>query len=162
VKHPKFQGKAKVKDLNLYYEAFGNPSDPPVLLINGLSCQCLQWFSYFYKPIVERGYYVIRFDNRDVGLSTWIKGEDWEKQPYSLDDMAKDSFDLLEALKIDKAHIIGVSMGGAIAQRIAINYPDRILSLTSIASFAEASAVGMGGIASFLVPKVPSLEQYKD
>jgi pimeloyl-ACP methyl ester carboxylesterase len=130
------------------------------LLINGLSCQCLQWFSYFYEPLVEQGYYVIRFDNRDVGLSTWINDRDWEKQPYSLDDMAQDSVGLLEALEIDKGHIIGVSMGGAIAQRIAIDYPDRILSLTSIASFAEASAVGTGGIASFLVPKVPSLEEY--
>lgn len=130
------------------------------MLINGLSCQCLQWFSYFYEPLVEQGYYVIRFDNRDVGLSTWINDRDWEKQPYSLDDMAQDSVGLLEALEIDKGHIIGVSMGGAIAQRIAIDYPDRILSLTSIASFAEASAVGTGGIASFLVPKVPSLEEY--
>ncbi|WP_181256624.1 alpha/beta fold hydrolase [Merismopedia glauca] len=156
------QGKVKVKvnDLNLYYEAFGNPSDPPVLLINGLSCQCLQWFPYFYEPIVDSGYYVIRFDNRDVGLSTWIKDKDWEKQPYSLVDMAKDAVGLLEALGIANAHLIGVSMGGAIAQRIAIDYPDRILSLTSIVSFAEASAVGMEGIASFLSAKVPSIEEY--
>lgn len=154
------QDKVKVGNLNLYYEAFGDPSHPPVLLINGLSCPCLQWFPYFYQPIVDRGYYVIRFDNRDIGLSSWINPKDWEKQPYSLSDLAADAVNLLQALGIARSHVIGVSMGGAIGQRIAVEYPDRILSLTSIVSFANPADVGMGDVAPFLLPKVPSIQEY--
>lgn len=157
---PHKTGTVSVNGLNLYYETFGNPKNPAVLLIMGLSCQCLQWFPYFYEPIVNQGYYVIRFDNRDVGLSTWIDGSDWEKNPYSLEDMAKDSVELLQTLRIEKAHIIGVSMGGAIGQRIAIGYSERILSLTSIVSFTNASALGMGGLDPSFLSKVPSLEEY--
>jgi pimeloyl-ACP methyl ester carboxylesterase len=121
-------GKVKTNNLKLYYEAFGNPSHPAVLLIIGLASQSLQWFPYFYEPIVQRGYYVIRFDNRDIGLSDWIDPTVWEANPYSLEDMAADAIGLLDGLKIEKAHIIGASMGGAIAQRIAISYPNYVRS----------------------------------
>lgn len=114
----------------------------------GLGCQCLNWFPYFYQPIVEQGYYVIRFDNRDTGLSTWRDANDWENNPYALDDMATDSVELRKALGIDKAHVIGTSMGGEIAQRMAISYPERVLSLTSIVSFADISALSKSNISS--------------
>lgn len=134
-------GKIKVNNLNLYYEAFGNPSDPAVLLIVGLASQCLHWFPYFYEPLVLKGYYVIRFDNRDIGLSDWIAPDDWQSNPYSLDDMAQDAIGLLDALHIQQAHIIGASMGGMIAQRIAISYPAYVRTLTSLVSAAQASSL---------------------
>jgi pimeloyl-ACP methyl ester carboxylesterase len=155
------QATVKANNIDIYVETFGDRTHPAVLLIMGLGCQCLNWFPYFYEPIVEKGYYVIRFDNRDVGLSTWSDVNDWENNPYFLDDLATDSVELLQALGIDKAHIIGASMGGAIAQRIAINYPERVLSLTSIVSFADASALRRSNISSLsLLAKVPSLEEY--
>jgi pimeloyl-ACP methyl ester carboxylesterase len=88
----------------------------------------------FIGPLVEAGYYVIRFDNRDIGLSTWLNDTWHRKRPYTLEDMAKDSIGLLDYLSIEKAHIIGVSMGGMIAQRIAISHSERILCLVSIMS----------------------------
>jgi pimeloyl-ACP methyl ester carboxylesterase len=157
---PHQTGTALANGMKLYYETFGDRNNPAVLLIMGLSCQCLQWFPYFIEPIVRQGYYVIRFDNRDVGLSTWIDPDDWQKNPYSLEDLAQDTVELLQALGIDKAHIIGASMGGAIAQQIAISYPTRVLSLTSIVSFADASALGMGGISLNFPSGVPSLAEY--
>ncbi len=148
-------------NINLYVETFGDRNSPAVLLIMGLGCQCLNWFPYFYEPIVEQGYYVIRFDNRDIGLSTWSDADEWENKPYSLDDMATDSVELLKALGIDKAHIVGASMGGAIAQRMAISYPERVLSLTSIVSFTDASALTKSSILSLaFFAQVPSLEEY--
>ena len=148
-------------NINLYVETFGDCNSPAVLLIMGLGCQCLNWFPYFYEPIVGQGYYVIRFDNRDIGLSTWSNADDWENKPYSLNDMATDSVELLRLLGIDKAHVIGASMGGAIAQRMAISYPERVLSLTSIVSFADASALIKSGVSSLaFFAQVPSLEEY--
>ena len=151
----------KANNIDIYVETFGDRIHPAVLLIMGLGCQCLNWFPYFYEPIVAKGYYVIRFDNRDVGLSTWSNADDWENKPYSLDDMAIDSVELLKALGIDKAHVIGASMGGAIAQRMAISYPERVLSLTSIVSFADASALTKSSILSLaFFAQVPSIEEY--
>jgi pimeloyl-ACP methyl ester carboxylesterase len=121
--------------MRIYYEAFGDPKDPMVLLIIGMDEQCTAWLPYIYEPIVEAGFHVVRFDNRDCGLSEWI--EDWdENHPYSLEDMARDAVGLLDALRIREAHIVGASMGGMIAQRIAISHPDRTRTLTSIASSA--------------------------
>jgi pimeloyl-ACP methyl ester carboxylesterase len=135
-------GKVQTNGLNLYYETFGNPSHPAVLLIMGLASQCLNWFPYFYEPIVQQGYYVIRFDNRDIGLSEWIPPATWNPNPYSLEDMAQDTVGLLDALNIKTAHIIGVSMGGMIAQRLAISYPSHVRSLTSLLSAAKADSLG--------------------
>lgn len=155
------QTKVKANNIDLFVETFGDRTSPPVLLIMGLSCQCLNWFPYFYEPIAKQGYYVIRFDNRDTGLSTWSNAHDWEDNPYSLDDMATDSVELLQALGIDKAHVIGASMGGSIAQRVAISYPERVLSLTSIVSFADASALSTSNMSSLsFLAEVPSLEEY--
>jgi pimeloyl-ACP methyl ester carboxylesterase len=129
------KGKVAANGIQVYYEAFGSPADPTVVLIIGMDEQCTAWFPYFYEPIVEAGFHVVRFDNRDCGLSEWI--EDWDAdRPYSLEDMAADAVGLLDALGIEKAHLVGASMGGMIAQRIAVSRPDRTSTLTSIASSA--------------------------
>lgn len=126
-------GKARSNGIEIYYECFGNASDPAIVLVMGLDAQCVIWSMNFIEPLVAAGFYVIRFDNRDIGLSTWV--EDWHRsRPYTLEDMAADTVGLLDALHIEKAHIIGASMGGMIAQRVAISYPKRILTLTSIMS----------------------------
>ncbi|MHA2035816.1 MAG: alpha/beta fold hydrolase [Promethearchaeota archaeon] len=141
--------KAEVKNIEIEYETFGDPSDKPLLLVNGLGSQMINWDEEFIQLLVDRGFYVIRFDNRDVGLSTKCEeagepnlmqaimaaqtGETVES-PYSLDDMADDAVGLLDALNIEKAHICGVSMGGMIVQTITIRHPSRVLSLTSIMS----------------------------
>lgn len=133
--------KVRTNRLELYYEAFGDPTYPAVLLIMGLASQSLNWFPYFYEPIAQQGYYVIRFDNRDIGLSDWISPTTWATNPYTLEDMAKDTIGLLDALNIKTAHIIGASMGGMIAQRIAISHPTYVRSLTSMLSAAEANSL---------------------
>lgn len=126
-------GKVRSNGIEIYYESFGNASNPTIVLIMGLDAQCVIWSMNFIEPLVAAGYHVIRFDNRDIGLSTWI--EDWHRsRPYTLEDMAADTVGLLDALHIEKAHIIGASMGGMIAQRVAISYPERVLTLTSIMS----------------------------
>jgi pimeloyl-ACP methyl ester carboxylesterase len=133
--------------IQIEYEAFGKPSGRPLLLIIGLGGQMIHWDDELCKDLAERGHYVIRFDNRDVGLSTKfdeagvpnlieIFGKIMQGEkitpPYTLNDMADDAVGLLEALGIHKAHICGMSMGGMIAQTIAIRYPSRVLSLISI------------------------------
>ncbi len=129
-------GSVASNGIRIYYEAFGDPKDPTALLIIGMDEQCTAWLPYIYEPIVEAGFHVARFDNRDCGLSEWIT--DWdENHPYSLEDMARDAVGLLDALGIQEAHIVGASMGGMIAQRIAISHPDRTRTLTSIASSAH-------------------------
>lgn len=127
-------GKAPVNDIEIYYETFGNKQNPAILLIMGLDAQCVIYGENFINPLVDAGFYVIRFDNRDIGLSTWMNNTWHRSRPYSLEDMAKDSVELLGFLQIKQAHIIGVSMGGMIAQHIAIDFPEKVLSLTSIMS----------------------------
>lgn len=122
--------KARANGIELYYETFGDPANPPILLINGLGSQMTRWPQAFCEKLTARGYFAIRFDNRDVGLSTWFKAGD----AYRLEDMAADAVGLLDALNIAKAHIAGVSMGGMIAQTVAAKHPERVLSLTSIMS----------------------------
>ena len=141
--------KAKVKNIEIEYETFGDPLDKPLLLIAGLGSQMIHWDEAFIKTLTDRGFYVIIFDNRDIGLSTKCeeagepdlmgaimavqRGEPFEA-PYSLDDMADDTVGLLDVLNIEKAHICGGSMGGMIAQTIAYKHPSRVSSLTSIMS----------------------------
>jgi len=141
--------KAKVNNIQIEYDTFGDPSSKPLLLVMGLGAQMILWLDELCELFVNKGFYVIRFDNRDVGLSTKIeeagvpdlmaainalqKGEE-VKAPYSLEDMADDAIGVLDALNIDKAHICGASMGGMIVQIIAYRHPTRVLSLTSIMS----------------------------
>jgi pimeloyl-ACP methyl ester carboxylesterase len=120
--------RATANGIELEYETFGDSESAPLLLIAGLGAQMLSWDEEFCRLLAGRGFYVIRFDNRDVGLSTWMGGG------YTLDDMAADAVGLLDALSIRAAHIVGASMGGFIAQLVALNHPERALTLTSIMS----------------------------
>lgn len=141
--------KAYVNDIVIEYDTIGESNLQPILLIAGLGSQLLAWPENFCEILAENGFLVIRFDNRDVGLSTkfedagipdmaeisaaYVRGEK-PKIPYTLEDMADDAIGLLDALHIKKAHICGASMGGMIAQIIAYRHPTRVLSLTVIMS----------------------------
>ncbi len=135
------------------YERFGDPGAPPLLLVMGLGTQMLGWPEGFCSALVGRGLHVIRFDNRDVGLSTHCHDAptpdvtaalsgDMSSASYTLSDLAADSVALLGALELDSAHIVGASMGGMIAQTMAIEYPNHVRSLTSIMSSTGAGTVG--------------------
>lgn len=135
--------------IRIEYDTFGDKSSPPLLLIIGLGGQMIDWDNEICEALAAKGLYIIRFDNRDSGLSTKFDDTGMPdimeaftanlqgtpiKAPYTLDDMADDAAGLLEALGIDKAHICGMSMGGMIAQTITIRHPQRVLSLVSIYS----------------------------
>ena len=157
-----------VNNIDIWYEEFGDQEKETILLIMGANANCMQWDKEFISQLVANDYHIVRFDNRDVGKSTWFGKEpafnkllkvlpDFllkmivnsifglavdkngrfkfsESTPiqYDLSDMAKDAISLMDALKIEKAHIIGVSMGGMITQIIALDYPERVLSITPI------------------------------
>lgn len=140
--------RAAVNGIELEYETFGEPGDPPLLLVMGLGAQMVSWDVDFCEALVGRGFFVIRFDNRDVGLSTKIDSPapdllsaitaalagETPSAPYLMSDMAGDAWGLLDHLGIERAHIVGASMGGMIVQAMAIEQPERVLSLTSIMS----------------------------
>jgi pimeloyl-ACP methyl ester carboxylesterase len=136
---------ARVGDVEICFETFGDPADPALLLIMGLGTQMLGWHEDFCADLAGRGFHVIRYDNRDIGRSTIFHGSptptvgqlirrDKRAAAYTLAEMAADGVGLLDHLGIDRAHIVGVSMGGMIAQTIAARRPERVLSLTSIMS----------------------------
>jgi len=145
-----------VDDIELCYESFGSDDAPPVLLVMGLGAQMTLWSPGFISELLERGFRVIRFDNRDVGLSTKTAGPPPDvmaiygaalagepvEAPYSLGTMAADAVGLLDALGIRAAHVVGASMGGMIVQMMAIGHPERVLSMTSIMSTTGANDVG--------------------
>ena len=134
----------QVGDVRLCYETFGDRSDPALLLIMGLGTQMVAWNDDFCAELVARGFFVIRFDNRDIGRSSRIKGRppttaqiltrSRKAGRYRLSDMADDAAGLLDHLGIESAHVVGASMGGMIAQTLAARHPDRVLSLASIMS----------------------------
>jgi pimeloyl-ACP methyl ester carboxylesterase len=117
-------------EVSLYYETFGADDDPVLLLVNGLGSQCINFKAEFCAKFAGRGFRVVRFDNRDVGLSSHLKGG----PQYTVDDMAEDGFAVLDAAGADVAHIAGWSMGGMIVQAMALRHPGRILSMTSVMS----------------------------
>jgi pimeloyl-ACP methyl ester carboxylesterase len=117
-------------DVSLYYESFGAEGDPVLLLVNGLGSQCINFKVELCEKFVDRGFRVVRFDNRDVGLSSHLKGG----PKYTVDDMAEDGFAVLDAVDAGAAHIAGWSMGGMIVQAMALKHPERILSMTSVMS----------------------------
>ena len=141
--------EVRANGISITYDSFGVDTAPPVLLIMGLGAQMTRWRPEFCEQLAARGFRVIRFDNRDAGLSTHLveagmpdmatvaaavqKGEKPDV-PYTLSDMAADATGLLDALGIERAHIVGASMGGMIAQLVAADYPGHTLSLTSIMS----------------------------
>jgi len=132
------------RGIELAYERFGDPDDPTVLLIMGLGMQMLGWDEEFCELVAARGFQVIRFDNRDVGLSTKVGGGRpnvligalgrHDSAPYRLADLADDTAGLIDHLEVERAHLVGASMGGMIAQTVAARHPDTALSLTSIMS----------------------------
>ena len=141
--------KANVNNIEIEYETIGDLVSKPLLLIAGLGSQMLAWSDEMCETLANHGFFVIRFDNRDIGLSTkfedagmpdfleinaaYTRGEIPEV-PYTLEDMASDAIGILDVLDIDKAHVCGASMGGMIAQVLAYKYPSRVLSLTLIMS----------------------------
>jgi len=116
--------------VSLYYETFGADADPVLLLVNGLGSQCINFKEAFCERFAAQGFQVVRFDNRDVGLSSHLKGG----PRYTVDDMAEDGFAVLDAVGVTSAHLAGWSMGGMIVQTMAIRHPERVLSLTSVMS----------------------------
>ena len=144
---------ARVGDVELCYETFGERSNPTVLLVMGLATQMLGWREDFCAELAERGFHVVRYDNRDVGRSTrfskhrpptaaQIIRRDASAAAYTLDDMADDGVGLLDHLGIRAAHVVGASMGGMIAQTMAVRHPDRVLTLVSIMSNTGARWTG--------------------
>jgi pimeloyl-ACP methyl ester carboxylesterase len=144
---------ATVGDIELAYETFGDPGDTPLLLVSGLGSQMISYADELCAGLAAQGLFVIRFDNRDVGLSTHlhsagiprlgdVRRGDRSSVHYELADMAADTAGLIEALGLDSVHLVGVSMGGMIAQRVAITYPERVRSLTSIMSTTGDRSVG--------------------
>ncbi len=144
---------AHANGIDLAYEDFGDPADPTLLLIMGLGAQMLAWDEGFCELLVDRGFRVVRFDNRDVGRSTKIEGGprvdvmaaiagDLGSVAYTLDDMADDAAGLLDYLGVGAAHVVGASQGGMIGQTLAIRRPERVLSLASIMSTTGDPAVG--------------------
>ena len=143
---------ARVGDVELAYETFGDSGDPAVLMVMGLGAQMIFWPDELCEALAEAGLFVVRFDNRDAGRSTVfgelaapdvgrvIEGR--ADAPYLLADMASDAIGLLDHLGIDRAHMVGASLGGMIAQRVAIDYPGRVLTLASIMSTTGDRTVG--------------------
>ncbi len=120
--------RAKNGSVEIEYQAFGDAGADTILLVNGLGSQMTRWPEAFCELLVAKGYRAIRFDNRDTGLSTWPADK------YALSDMADDAVAVLDAAGVGKAHVAGVSMGGMIVQRMALDHPDRVQSMTSIMS----------------------------
>ncbi|MDQ4041528.1 MAG: alpha/beta fold hydrolase [Actinomycetota bacterium] len=150
---------ARVGDVELCYETVGDPSGRPLLLVMGLATQMLGWHEDFCDQLAERGFFVIRYDNRDIGRSTRLDdrrppttAEIVLRRPrdpaYTLRDMASDGAGLLEHLGIDSAHVAGASMGGMIAQTLAAEHPDRVRSLVSIMSTTGRAWVGRPALRS--------------
>jgi pimeloyl-ACP methyl ester carboxylesterase len=143
----------RVGEIDVCYETFGSREDPPLLLVMGLASQMILWDDDFCEQLAGEGFWVIRFDNRDIGRSTILRQAHvptrWQltvRDPrgaaYSLDEMAADAVGLMDHLEIEAAHVVGVSMGGMIAQLIAIRYSQRVLSLVSIMSTTGNRRVG--------------------
>jgi len=145
--------RAQVGDIEIAYETFGRREDPPVLLVMGFATQMVGWPDDFCSDLAGRGHFVVRFDNRDVGLSTHLHdagapdvmavlGGDTSSVVYGLAEFADDTVGLLDALGLDRAHLVGVSMGGMIAQLVALRASERVRSLTSIMSSTGDPTVG--------------------
>jgi pimeloyl-ACP methyl ester carboxylesterase len=158
--------RARVGAIEIAYETFGAPGDPPLLLIMGLGTQMLGWPDDFCRLLAAHGLYVIRFDNRDIGLSTHLHDApapdvmaavagDTRSASYTLTDMAADAAGLLDALALTSAHVAGASLGGMVAQTLAIEHPRRVRSLTSIMSTTGDRRVGaptQAGAAALMAP----------
>jgi pimeloyl-ACP methyl ester carboxylesterase len=164
----------RVGDIELCYETFGDPADPPMLLIMGLGTQMLGWQEELCEQLAERGLFVIRYDNRDIGHSTILDDypaptlgqiirRDKRAAAYTLADLAADGVGLLDQLGIERAHLVGASMGGMIAQTIAARRPERVLSLASIMSSTGSRWSGQPALSTyrlFLRPLARERDEY--
>jgi pimeloyl-ACP methyl ester carboxylesterase len=163
---------ASVGDVTLCYETFGDPADPAILLVMGLGTQMIAWHEEFCAGLADRGFFVIRFDNRDIGRSTRFDAvapprplelatRRIRNVAYTLNDMADDAVGLLDALDIDRAHVVGASMGGMIAQCIAARHPDRVRTLVSIMSTTGHRWKGQPAVRvyPFLLAKPPRTKE---
>jgi pimeloyl-ACP methyl ester carboxylesterase len=147
---------ARNGDVQIYYETFGDPDNPALLLINGLGSQCINYRVEWCEQFAAAGHYVIRYDNRDVGLSSKFSNFTPDVAgvaramaegraptvPYRVSEMATDGLAVLDDLEIERAHVMGVSMGGMIAQTLAIEHPERLITMTSIMSTTGDRDVG--------------------
>src|SRR5215216_6794004 len=156
---------AKIGDVEICFETFGSRDDPALLLVMGLGTQMIAWPEGFCRQLAGRGFFVIRYDNRDIGRSTHMRQyrpptirqlllRDKSAAKYSLADMAADGMGLLDHLGIERAHVAGASMGGMIAQTMAVRYPDRVLSLASIMSNTGHRWKGTPGLRGISAPTV--------
>jgi pimeloyl-ACP methyl ester carboxylesterase len=166
----------RVGDIELCYETFGDPADPALLLIMGLGTQMLGWDDEFCATLAGRGFHVVRYDNRDIGRSTILDTypaptlgqllrRDRRAAAYTLAEMAADGVGLLDHLEIERAHVVGASMGGMIAQTIAARRLDRVLSLTSIMSSTGSRRSGQPALRTyrrFLRPVSRDRQRYID
>lgn len=143
--------------IELEYDTFGSPDHPTLLLVMGFTAQMIAWDEAFCGRFADRGFHVVRFDNRDCGLSTTFDGQSADPGavmaavlsgnpippvPYTLSDMAADAIGLLDHLGVERAHVVGASMGGMIVQTMAIEHPDRLATLTSIMSTTGDNSIG--------------------
>ena len=147
--------RAPTNGIELEYETHGDPADPALVLVGGLGVQLVWWNPEFLQAFVDRGFHVVVLDNRDVGLSTKVETDVDVMEaigaalqggpvdaPYLIPDMAADVWGLLDHLGVDRAHLFGASMGGMIVQQMAIDHPDRVLTLTSVMSTTGDPDVG--------------------
>ena len=144
--------QASANGVQLEYQAFGDPAAEPLLLIMGLGAQMTAWPEPFCRAVADAGFHVVRFDNRDIGLSTIrdapvpdlgaLLGGDLSVLPYTMSDLADDVVGLLDALGLPAAHVVGASMGGMIGQQLVIDHPERVRSLCSIMSTTGSHEVG--------------------
>ena len=150
----------RVGDVDIAFETFGAPADPAMLLVMGLGTQMLGWHEELCGELAQRGFHVVRFDNRDVGRSTAMRDlpvptlrqlalRSKKAAGYTLEDMARDGAGLLDELGIDQAHVVGASMGGMIAQTLVARFPERALSLASIMSNTGARFSGQPKLATY-------------
>lgn len=124
------------QNIKLWTESFGDKQKPAVVLIAGAGASALQWGTKFCEQLAERGYYVVRYDHRDTGLSDKL---DFKSTPYSLDDLQQDVLAVMQSHDVKQAHMVGFSMGGYISQLMAINHPEHVATFTSIASTPDHS-----------------------
>ena len=145
-------------DVELYYETFGDPTNPTLVLVNGLGSQCINYAVEWCEMFAAEGLQVVRFDNRDMGLSSHLLGV-----PYRLSDMAGDVVAVLDAIGVTQAHVMGLSMGGMIVQTVAIEHPHRVLTLTSVMSHTGEQGYGGSSPRAFellTAPPATTREEY--
>jgi pimeloyl-ACP methyl ester carboxylesterase len=148
-------------DVELFFETFGSDADPALLLVNGLGSQCINYDERWCEKFAAEGFRVIRFDNRDIGLSSKLD----DHPDYALRDMAADAVAVLDALDIRRAHVMGISLGGMIAQRLAIDHGDRVLSLTSAMSRTSETEYGQSSpeaLAVLMAKPARTRDEYVD